>query len=486
MPKRISRRDFVAASAAAGATFLLPSPNVLGANDRVNVAIIGCGVKGGGHIDGFQQIAGVRIVAISDPDLKRMEKGAAKLEHPVARHQDFRRILDDPAVDAVVIATPNHWHAPMTIMACKAGKHVYVEKPVSHGIWEGRQMVKAARAHDRIVQAGTQHRSDPALRELAADLKSGMYGKVLWIHCSRLGAREPIGKVTEPTPVPDHIDYNLWAGPAPITPVMRKSFHYDWHWQWNWGDGEMGNWGIHYVDDVLNFLELDTVPTRVIAAGNRFAWDDDGQTPNMHMALFDLKGIPLVVDIRNLPDPRRPEGRRAGGDGGAVYLRMRHGNYIMCTGGFIRLARGGGKSYDRETGQELKHYKGIGGSGHDLNFINAVRSGRRSDLNAEIEVSHRSTILCHQANISYRIGRETAIDDVQGAFREHADAIETLTDMVEQVRGNGVDPTRTPFVLGPRLTFDPQRERFTGTHAEIANNYLRYEYRAPFARGIET
>jgi hypothetical protein len=248
----------------------------------------------------------------------------------VARHQDFRRILDDKNIDVVVIATPNHWHAPMTIMACKAGKHVYVEKPVSHGIWEGRQMVKAARDHDRIVQAGTQHRSDPALRELAADLRSGRYGKVLWIHCSRLVAREPIGKVAEPVPVPNHIDYNLWAGPAPMTPVMRMNFHYDWHWQWNWGDGEMGNWGIHYVDDVLNFLELDTVPTRVIAAGNRFAWNDDGQTPNMHMALFDLKGIPLVVDIRNLPDLQRPEGQRAGGDGGAVYLRMRHGNYIMC------------------------------------------------------------------------------------------------------------------------------------------------------------
>jgi predicted dehydrogenase len=485
MPKGISRREFVAASAAAGAACLFPGLNTLGANDRVNVAIIGCGVKGDGHIDGFRQIEGVRVVAISDPDLKRMDEGAAKLQYAVARHRDFRHVLDDKNIDAVVIATPNHWHAPMTIMACKAGKHVYVEKPVSHGIWEGRQMVRVAHAHDRVVQAGTQHRSDPALRELAADLRSGMYGKVLWIHCSRLVAREPIGKVTEPITIPDHIDYNLWAGPAPMTPVMRASFHYDWHWQWSWGDGEVGNWGVHYVDDVLHFLELDTVPTRVTAAGNRFAWDDNGQTPNMHLTLFDLQGIPLVVDIRNLPDLQRPDGQRAGGDGGAVYLRMRHGNYIMCERGFIRMARGGGKSYDRDTGQEIKHYQGTGGSGHDRNFIDAIRTGRRSDLNAEIEISHRSTILCHQANISYRLGTRAAIDEVRSACDRHADAIETLAHMVEQVQGNGVDLSRTGFVLGPQLEFDAEAERFTGPHAKAANEFLRYEYRAPFARELD-
>jgi hypothetical protein len=206
----------------------------------------------------------------------------------------------------------------------------------------------------------------------------------------------------------------------------------------------------------------------------------------MHMALFDLQGIPLVVDIRNLPDLQRPEGKRAGGDGGAVYLRMRHGNYIMCEGGFIRMARGGGKSYDRETGQEMKHYSGTGGSGHDVNFIKAVRSGRRSDLNAEIEVSHRSTILCHQANISYRVGTRAAVDEVRSAFDSHADAVETLADIVEQVQCNGVDLSNRPLVLGPQLEFDAEHERFTGPRAEAANEYLRYEYRAPFAREIET
>jgi predicted dehydrogenase len=370
-------------------------------------------------------------------------------------------------------------------MACRAGKHVYVEKPVSHGIWEGRQMVKAARAENRLVQAGTQHRSDPALRELAADLKKGMYGKVLWIHCSKLVAREPIGRVTAPTPVPAHIDYDLWAGPAPKTPVQREQFHYDWHWQWHWGDGEMGNWAIHYLDDVRNILELHTAPTRVIAAGNRFGWDDDGQTPNMHMALFDYAGMPLVVDVRNLPDPQRPEGKRAGGSGGAVYLGMRHGNYIMCEGAVIRIGRGGGKSYDKQTNDTIKHYNGTGGSGHDVNFIDAIRSGKRSDLSAEIEVAHGSTILVHQANIGYRVGARSSIDQLRESLGEHSDAVDTLAEMIEQIGGNGVDLKKEPFVLGPQLTFDPEQERFIGDHAEGANKFLRHVYREPFARALE-
>ena len=485
MAPRISRREFVAASVAAGAAVLLPSRRVLGANDRVNLAMIGCGDKGGAHVDTFKEIDGVQVVAVCDPDLQRMAEVAKKIESGPAQHQDYRRVLDDKDIDAVVIAAPNHWHAPMTMLACQAGKHVYVEKPVSHCMGEGRQMVAAARKYDRIVQAGTQHRSDASLRELAADIKAGMYGKVQWVHCEKLGARESIGKVTEPTPVPAHIDYNLWAGPASMTPVMRKSFHYDWHWQWSWGDGEMGNWAIHYLDDTRNILDLGGVPRSVVAAGNRFAWDDDGQTPNMHMALLDFDGLPVVVDVRNLPDLVRPEGKPVGGKGGAVYQRMRHGNIFMCEGAVVRFARGGGKSYDKDTGQEIKHYSGTGGAGHDVNFIEAVRSGRREDLHAEIEVSHLSTILCHQANISYRMGATANPDQVRAAVSSHPDALETLADMMEQLDGLQVDLDKTPFVLGPRLEFDAEHERFVGEHADAANAYLTYDYREPFAKMLQ-
>lgn len=481
MSNALTRREFLAASAATGAWCFLPGARILGANDRVNVAVIGCGGKGGAHVQDFSKIDGVRIAAVCDPDLHRLDAAAKKLDYTTQEHQDYHRILDNKDIDAVVIATPNHWHAPMTILACKAGKHVYVEKPVSHCIGEGRRMVDVAHAENRIVQAGTQQRSDPALRVLADDLKQGKYGKVLWIHCAKLNAREPIGKVSAPTPVPDYINYDLWAGPAPKTPVRRKQFHYDWHWQWNWGDGEMGNWLIHFLDDVRNFLDKTTVPTRVVGVGNRFAWDDDGQTPNMQMALFDYDGMPLVADSRNLADPKRPEGKRAGGKGGAVYLQMRQGNCVMCEGAVVRIGRGGGKAFDKKTGDTIKHYNGTAGSGHDVNFIDAIRSGKRSDLHAEIEVSHRSAILVHQANIAYRMGSVAPVEQVRESLGRHPDALETLSDMVEQVTGNGVDLANTPFILGPQLSFDSEQEKFVGENAQAANEYLRYAYREPYA-----
>jgi predicted dehydrogenase len=259
-----------------------------------------------------------------------------------------------------------------------------------------------------------------------------------------------------------------------MTPVMRQSFHYDWHWQWNWGDGEMANWGIHYLDDVRHLLGWDNVPTKVVAAGNRFAWDDNGETPNMHLALFDYDGLPLVVDIRNLPDPKRP-----GGKEGAVYLHSRDGNYIQCEGASIRLSRGGGGAYDKD-GSRIYQYKGDGGATHPRNFIDAVRSGRREDLAADIEVGHLSTVLCHQANICWRVGSKTTVDQVRESMKSHKDALDTLSDMLEQIDGNGIDLTKEPFVLGPVLTYDRKRERFVGENSEQANKFIKRPYREPF------
>ena len=399
---------------------------------------------------------------------------ANHLSNSVSQHQDFRRILDDPAIDAVVIATPNHWHAVMTIMACQAGKHVYVQKPVSHGIWEGRKMVEAARRYDRIVQAGTQQRSCPAVSEARADILAGKYGQPQWAHCSVLHAREPIGRVTEPQPVPDHIDYNLWTGPAPLAPVMRKDFHYDWHWQWNWGDGETGNWGPHYVDDLRNLLGWDDVPDNVVAAGNRFAWDDNGQTPNVHLALFEHRGVKVVLDIRNLTDPAGP-----GGEAGALYRDMRGGNYIHCEQGVIRFARGGGSATGHD-GEPIKQYAGDGGASHEGNFIDAIRAGDRTQLNCEIAEGHLSTTMCHQANIASRVGQAATVEQVRETIKEHPDALDTLADMVRQLNGNGVDLAKQPFMLGARLHFDRTTERFVGDRVDLANHLVTGSHRAPF------
>lgn len=485
--KRMNRRDFLSRTVATTAGLSLGVANLngqaLGANDQIRVAVAGIRGRGNGHTGQFQKLKGVEVVALCEPDQNILDKRLAEFKEKhnkqIAGDTDIRRILDRKDVDAVVIATPNHWHSLMTIWACQAGKHVYVEKPVSHSVWEGRKMVEAARKYNRIVQAGTQQRSCPAVQECARDIQAGKYGKVLWVHCSKLGARGPIGKVTTPQPVPDHIDYNLWAGPAPMTPVMRKSFHYDWHWQWNWGDGEMGNWGIHYIDDFRHILGWDSVPTSVMAAGNRFAWDDNGQTPNMHMALFDYDGLKVVVDIRNLPDPKRPEGQRPGGSRGAVYLGSRGGNHIQCEKGYIRISRGGGWAYDND-GNRVHQYAGDGGRDHIPNFIEALRSNNQEKLNAEIEVCHLSTAVCHQANISYRVGNAAPLEEIRADMKVHEDALNTLNDMVQQVEGNDVDLSKNPFMFGPKLTFDRQSERFTGKHAEKANALLKTSYRPGF------
>ncbi len=456
-------------------------PSVRGANEVIRLGIAGIRSRGGAHIGDFMKLQGVKVVALCDPDKQVLEQGVAQFkkkykvgDDAIKGYADVRKLLDQKDIDALVIAAPNHWHALMTVWACQAGKHVYVEKPVSHAIWEGRKMVEVARKYNRIVQAGTQHRSCPGVQEAARDVQAGKYGKVLWVHCSVLHSRATIGKVTEPQPVPANIDYNLWAGPAPMTPVMRQQFHYDWHWQWNWGDGEMANWGIHYLDDVRHILGWKDVPTKMVAAGNRFAWDDNGETPNMHFALMDYDGLPLVVDIRNLPDPKRK-----GGKSGAVYLGARGGNHIQCEKGSVRIARGGGWFYDND-GQRVYQYKGNGGAGHAQNFIDALRSGRREDLAAEMEVGHFGTAICHQANIAWRAGAKATPDQVRASMKSCEDALNTLKDMLEQLEGNSVDLGKEPFVLGPALTYDRKLERFVGANAAEANKYLKCSYREPF------
>ena len=479
MPKRSTRRQFLSHSLAAGTSLAVPAvmsgparPS-WAANDEIHIAVLGCGVMGGQHIQNFDQLPGVRVVAVSDPDLRRMNAKTAGLAHRPQKHQDFRRILADNSIDAVVIASPNHWHSPMGIMACQAGKHAYVQKPVSHGIWEGRQLVNAARKYDRIVQAGLQHRSDPAVAEVAEDIQSGKFGKVQWAHCMVLHTRDSIGLVTQPQPVDSEIDYDLWCGPAPNTPVLRKQFHYDWHWQWNWGDGEMGNWGPHYIDDLRHILGWNDVPHNVLSAGSRLGWNDNGETPNVHFATFHHNGVRVVVDVRNLS-------RNAGSKEPTQYLGMVHGNVFMCEDAIVKIQRGRGWALAHD-GTQIKQYQGDAGGGHEANFIDALRSGQRTDLNCEIEIGHLSTAMCHMANLSYRIGNQASVDEIRESVAEHPDAIDTLHAVIDHTRAHHLDLKATPLTLGPRLQFDPDSERFLGSHATDANAQLRYEMRSKFA-----
>ncbi|HEU5116784.1 MAG TPA: Gfo/Idh/MocA family oxidoreductase, partial [Isosphaeraceae bacterium] len=276
--KPIPRRSFLKGSMGAGLALGMPGrmlgagPRSGGPNDTVNIAVIGLGsttavggVGGRGHqlIGRLRDIPGVKIVALCDADqahLDRELEAAREHEEKVTAYHDPREVFDDKTVDAVVIALPNHWHALATVWACQAGKDVYVEKPFSYDIWEGRQMVEAARKYDRMVQVGTQNRSSGFLRGVFDRLRAGELGAIRFAHAVVYRARDPLGTVDAPTPPPSTVNYDLWCGPAPKGPLMRKQLHYEWHWFWDTGNGEMGNNGIHVIDICRWALGQDRTP----------------------------------------------------------------------------------------------------------------------------------------------------------------------------------------------------------------------------------
>ncbi len=467
----MSRRHFLQGMASAGAGLLLPGYRVLGANERVNVAVAGVNGKGKGHVSAFNELENVNVIAICDPDTEVMDKCADRAPR-AQRIRDFRKVLDMKDLDALVIATPNHWHAPMAIAACQAGKHVYVEKPVSHCIWEGRQMCAAREKYRRVVQAGTQQLSCPAPRECGEDIRSGKYGKVKWVHCFKIHDRPSAGKRTEPMTIPSHIDYNLWAGPAPMAPIYREKLHYDWHWDLRWGDGEMGNWAVHYTSDLCFMLGWTEMPNSVMSAGGRFLWDDAADAPNMLFSMMEHQGIPLTVEIRDLTVAKDSKTR-------ASYMGSRGGNIIMCEKALIKMSRGGGRAYTPDGKETLKHYVGNSGKGHRENFIAAVKADDHGKLNAPIEGCHVSSAICHLSNISYRLGRQAAPDLIRARMSDYDDIRRTAGEQLKQIRAHDADMSK--IVLGPKLTFDPKTERFVGNGSGEANALLRYEMRTEFA-----
>ncbi|MGB0742923.1 MAG: Gfo/Idh/MocA family protein [Opitutales bacterium] len=470
----MNRRTFItkSATAAALASSYNPLPaQSLGANERVNIAVIGTGWRGENLLKVFSKLNNVNVLAVCDADLKRMDKAG---EHtPKAQKiQDFRKVLEMKDLDAVVIATPNHWHSPMAVLACQAGKHVYVEKPVSHGIWEGRKMVEAQEKYGKVMQAGTQQLSCPAVIECGKDIRSGKYGKVLWAHCFKINTRKSVGLRSAPMKIPSHIDYNLWAGPAPMDPIYRDEFHYDWHWDLRWGDGEMGNWAVHYTSDLCHMLGINQMPESVVSAGGRFLWDDAADAPNMLFSAMEYKGMPLTVEIRNLS-------RAKGSKALPVYMDRRDGNVIMCEKGLIKLARGGGKAYTPDGKKAIKNYSGNAGRGHQQNFIDAVRANDQNMLAAPIKGCHISSGICHLSNVSYKMGQQSSKDEVRARMSDYNDIRQTTEAQLRNLEDNEVD--WNDLVLGPKLNFNPATETFTGDHSKGANQLLRYKMREEFA-----
>ncbi len=470
-----SRRHFLGGTMAAGGMLALSDRLAwaAGANEQVNLGLIGCGGRGTELLQSFQKVPGLNIAALCDPDQERVDQ-LGKAYGGAAKCRDLRELLDSKDVDAVVIATPNHWHCLAAIWALEAGKHVYVEKPLGHTNWDGRQVVNAAKRHGLVCQVGTQQRSDPMQAEIKQFLhEEKTLGDIQHVRVNRFGVRPPIGDRDTPLTPPASVDYNLWLGPAQDEQLSRNNLHYDWHWMWNTGSGEMGNWGVHILDDVRNNVFLDSVdfPQRIVAGGGRFGAGDCGETPNLHCALLDTGKYPVIVAVCNLPE-------HAGGEKTPPSPGPGSGYVVSCEGGRFEGQRGRAAAFDAD-GKKIREFRGDSGAGHQQNFVDAVRSGKATAANAPVEMGHQSTEWCNLANVAYRTaGSSAAAEQLARELNVANDAAALVEQMREVARAHGA--SEGDFRVGPVLTFDGAKQQFTGNGAAAGNALLRRKDRPGF------
>jgi predicted dehydrogenase len=456
-----------AAPRAASARVMRPAGPVVGPNDQIRIAVIGVGPNGRGkdHLANYAAMNDVTVAAVCDVD-QRMWPAAAKIvtdRGKPAPHmvQDLRRIMDDPNIDAVSIATCNHWHSLAGIWAMQAGKDVYVEKPVSHNVHEGRVLVDTARKYRRVCQAGTQCRSQPGTIQAIDYLRSGHIGQVRLARGLCYKPRPSIGLLPAGQ-LPAEVDYNLWRGPAPMKPFHQNKFHYNWHWQWDTGNGDLGNQGIHQMDVARWGLGKNTLPQSVVGFGGRLGYVDDGETPNTHVAVLDYGDSQLIFETRGLKT----------GD----YKGAKVGNVFHGSEGYVVLTTyTGGAAFDLDC-KMVTTFKG--GGDHYRNFIDCMRSRRWQDLHGEINEGHLSSALCHLGNISYLVGDTQSFASEPYAIEDNEAALETYDRFTRHLAENGVDTRTGEFRMGRKLQVDARHEDFEGDRE--ANRLLTRKYRKPF------
>jgi predicted dehydrogenase len=483
----LNRRDFLrdssllaaAMSGAAGLSGALAEEKASRKeSDRFRVAVVGVRGRGLSHVQGFAGKADATVTTICDVD-EAVIKGA--MEHVKkaqgdlpAYVKDVRKVVEDPNIDIVSIATPNHWHALAAIWALQNGKHVYVEKPVSHNVSEGRRIVEAARKYNRVCQAGTQIRSAIGIQEAIRFLHEGKLGKVQVARGLCYKLRPSIGKVTGPVDPPKTMDYDLWCGPAPFTKPHRNGafgpVHYDWHWIWDYGNGDLGNQGIHQMDVARWGLGKHALPRNVFSVGGRFGYVDDGETPNTQVCVFDYGDSELIFEVRGLPSKSPYPFYEPKKKGNSV------GNVFHCTDGVLVIPEYSEAIAYSKSGDVIKRFKGDGD--HFGNFLKAARANDHKLLNGDILEGHLSSALCHLANISYRLGSEQTFDKTRAAFGDDKAAVETLQRTEEHLKERKLPLDETKCRVGKRLQLDPVKEVFISDRE--ADAMLTREYRKGF------
>jgi predicted dehydrogenase len=427
--EQMNRRGFLKtsmrAAVAAGTGTLVAGHRVLGANDRVVVGMMGIRGRGKELAQWFAERDDVDVAYLADVDTRLFKERARQIESISGKQpklvQDFRRVLDDKDVDAIVMATPDHWHALGTVLACQAGKDVYVEKPTSHSIWESRKMVEAARTHDRIVQVGTQNRSAEYCLKALEHIRSNDFGSVHFVRVLNSKPRSTIG--TKPdTETPPGVDYDMWLGPARKRPFNLNHFHYAWHWFWEYSGGDIVNDGVHQID-IARWLIGRTYPHSVSSAGGIHYFQDDQETPDTHVVYWEFDGLTMVFEqtlwtpyMQKTPFSMRDTDNLPNWPFSGTRIEVYGSKQQMFLG-----RHGGGWEVFGADGTSAKIQPGrFRNREHIQNFIECIRSRKRP--NADIEEGHLSTLLCHYGNIAYRVGRKLHIDPKTEGFADDPEA----------------------------------------------------------------
>ncbi|HOV72838.1 MAG TPA: Gfo/Idh/MocA family oxidoreductase [Candidatus Hydrogenedentes bacterium] len=427
---RMDRRQFLArtgaAAWAAGAVSTF-SINAAGANQRIRIGVMGAGGRGTQLAEWFAQRPDVQVVYVADPDKARRDMCVERIKKIAKRKPksipDFRKMLDDKRVDAIINATPDHWHVLGSILACQAGKDVYLEKPLSHNMWEGRKLVEAVRKYKRILQVGTQNRSAHYCHAAREFLQSKDFGDIHFMRVMNSKPRNTIGKLPD-TDVPEGIDYDMWLGPAPMRPFNMNHFHYNWHWFWAYSGGDIINDGVHQID-ITRWMSGQTYPVSVYSTGGLHHFDDDQETPDTHVVNWDFGKMTIVFEQtlwspyeKKVPMPIRE------GEGFPNWMFTGTRIEISGTKCFMNLARHGGgwQAYDKDWNvvKEMRGAFSESNADHIENFLDCIRT--RKEPNAPVEEGHLSTAWCHYGNIAYRTGRKLFINPATEGFVNDAEA----------------------------------------------------------------